>query len=82
MVNITQTLHQYLSCVVLSGDYEGQETDCSNAVAEGLSVTHIVVGYEAPKTLEVAFKANGFPDIKAKLRLRHIKGQVGLYERA
>ena len=76
-----QTLHRYLTCTVLCGDYEGQQTDCSNATGAELPVTHISVGDEAPRYLEVAFHAEGLKDIKDCLKLKRLKGQIGVYER-
>lgn len=77
----TSMLHNYLKCVVLEGEYEGQEVDCSNAVNEVFGITNIVTGPDAPKLLVVEFKADGFPPIRAELRLKRRVMEVAIYER-
>ena len=77
----TSMLHNYLKCVVLEGEYEGQEVDCSNAVNEIFGITNIATGPDAPKLLVVEFKADGFPPIRAELQLKRRVMEVAIYER-
>lgn len=77
----TSMLHNYLKCVVLDGEYTGQEVDCSNAVNEIFGITSIATGPDAPKLLVVEFKADGFPPIRAELRLKRRVMEVAVYER-
>lgn len=77
----TSTLHAYAKCMVLDGEYAGQEVECSNAVNEEFRMTSLSTGYEAPCTLAVKFVADGMPDIIADLTLRRLCGQIALYDR-
>ena len=78
----TNRLCAYAKCIVLEGEYEGQEVDCSNAVNEEFGITSLATGYDAPQTLVVQFKAEHMPSITATLTLRRLCGQVALYDRS
>lgn len=77
----TCTLHRYQKCVVLEGEYEGQEVDCSNAVNEIFRLTSLATGPDAPKTLSVKFICDGMEPIEAELFRKRLYAQVALYER-
>lgn len=77
----TSMLHNYLKCVVLEGEYIGQEVDCSNAVNEVFGITNIATGPDAPRLLVVEFRAEGFEPIKAELRLKRRAMEIAVYER-
>lgn len=77
----TCTLHRYQKCIVLEGEYEGQEVECSNAVNDVFRLTSLSTGYEAPKTLKVKFLCDGMEPIDAELFKKRLYGQVALYER-
>lgn len=76
----TYTLHAYMKCRVLEGEYAGQEVECSGAVNSDFKLTSLSTGYEAPKHLVVEFIADGKPPITARLAFKRIWGQIALYE--
>lgn len=77
----TMTLHAYHKCVVLEGEYAGQEVECSGAVNDEYGLTSLSTGYEAPTFLKVRFIADNMPPIEAELTLKRRYAQVALYER-
>ena len=78
----TLLLTAYGKCVVLEGEYEGQEVECSNAVNDEYGLTSLATGYDAPKFLRVEFRSDGMPPIVADLSLKRRFQQVALYERS
>lgn len=78
----TCTLHRYSKCVVLEGEFEGQEVDCSNAVNEDFGLTSLATGIYAPHNLKVEFRCDGMPLIVADLVRKRKCLEITLYERA
>ena len=78
----TCTLHRYGKCVVLEGEFEGQEVDCSNAVNEDFGLTSLATGIHGPSNLKVEFRCDGMPPIIANLVRKRRCLEIALYERA
>ena len=77
----TNRLWVYAKCIVLEGEFEGQEVDCANAVNEEAGITNLATGPDAPDMLRVEFMADGMPNVTATLRLKRLFGQTATYER-